>query len=143
MSIDKLAVIGGGAWGTALAQVAAQGGRETLLWAMEDDVVAAVNARHENSIFLKGISLSPAIRATSSLSELAGCDAWLVVTPAQHMRAVLSRAPCSGRPLILCSKGIEERSGALLHHVAGGGMPPNPQQGTKPVPHTPSARPHR
>ena len=44
MSFEKLAVIGGGAWGTALAQVAAQGGRETLLWALEDDVVAAVKA---------------------------------------------------------------------------------------------------
>ena len=47
MNIDRLAVIGGGAWGTALAQVAAADGRETLLWAIEDDVVAAVNRIHE------------------------------------------------------------------------------------------------
>ncbi|HEU4499348.1 MAG TPA: glycerol-3-phosphate dehydrogenase, partial [Sphingomicrobium sp.] len=50
MTIEKLAVIGGGAWGTALAQVAANGGRETLLWAMEDDVVTAVNRIHENPV---------------------------------------------------------------------------------------------
>jgi glycerol-3-phosphate dehydrogenase (NAD(P)+) len=114
----KLGIVGGGAWGTALAQVAAQGGRETLLWALEDDVVSAINRIHENPIYLKGVKLDPAIRATGSFSELAGCDALLVVTPAQHMRAVLGLVPCPGIPLVLCSKGIEESSGALLHQVA-------------------------
>ena len=70
MSIERLAVIGGGAWGTALAQVAATGGRETLLWALEDDVVAAVNRIHENPVYLKGMKLDPAIRATSNFSDL-------------------------------------------------------------------------
>ena len=51
----KLGVIGGGAWGTALAQVAATGGRETMLWALENEVVDAVNARHENSPFPSAI----------------------------------------------------------------------------------------
>ena len=114
----KLGVIGGGAWGTALAQVASAGGRETLLWAMERDVVDAVNSRHENPLFLAGIPLNPAIRATTDLSELDTCDAWLVVTPAQHMRAVLESAPKCDKPLVLCSKGIEEKSGELLHRVA-------------------------
>ena len=114
----KLGVIGGGAWGTALAQVAATGGRETLLWAIEDDVVAAINRVHENPIYLRGAALDPAIRATGNFSELSDCDAWLVVTPAQHMRAVLERMPCPKMPLVLCSKGIEESSGALLHEVA-------------------------
>ena len=114
----KLGVIGGGAWGTALAQVASAGGRETLLWAMESDVVAAVNESHENPLFLAGIPLNPAIRATANLAELDGCDAWLVVTPAQHMRAVLESAPKCDKPLVLCSKGIEEKSGELLHRVA-------------------------
>ena len=118
MSIDRIAVIGGGAWGTALAQVIARDGRETLLWALEDDVVSAVNAIHENPIYLRGQKLSPAIRATGNLSELANCDAWLVVTPAQHMRAVLNAAPQFAGPLVLCSKGIEEASGQMLHHVA-------------------------
>lgn len=126
MSFEKLAVIGGGAWGTALAQVAATGGRETLLWALEDDVVAAVNAINENPIYLKGLKLDPAVRATSSFSELATADAWLVVTPAQHMRAVLGRSPCPGKPLILCSKGIEESSGKLLHDVAREVCPTSP-----------------
>ncbi len=126
MTFEKLAVIGGGAWGTALAQVAATGGRETILWALEDDVVAAVNRIHENPVYLKGLKLSPAIRATSNFSELAEADAWLVVTPAQHMRAVLSRAPCPNMPLILCSKGIEEGSGQMLHEVARSVCPTSP-----------------
>ena len=126
MSIEKLAVIGGGAWGTALAQVAAAGGRDTLLWALEDDVVTAVNRIHENPVYLKGIKLDPAIRATSNFSELADADAWIVVTPAQHMRAVLSRSPCPKMPLVLCSKGIEESSGKLLHEVAHEVCPSSP-----------------
>ena len=55
----KLGVIGGGAWGTALAQVAAAGGRETLLWALEPEVVEGVNAGHENPVFLAGVPLNP------------------------------------------------------------------------------------
>src|SRR3954451_7565656 len=114
----KLGIIGGGAWGTALAQVAAAGGRETLLWAMEDEVVDAVNARHENPVFLPGVPLNPAIRATGDLSQLDGCDAWLVVTPAQHMRAVLKQATDCSVAMVLCAKGIEEKTGELLHSVA-------------------------
>jgi glycerol-3-phosphate dehydrogenase (NAD(P)+) len=114
----KLGVIGGGAWGTALAQVASTGGQETLLWAMEPEVIEAVNARHENLVFLPGIPLNETIRATSDLAELERCDAWILVTPAQHMRSVLERAPACDRPLVLCSKGVEEKSGKLLHEVA-------------------------
>ena len=72
----------------------------------------------KNPIYLKGLKLSPSIRATSNFSELKDADAWLVVTPAQHMRAVLSRSPCPRMPLILCSKGIEDSSGQMLHKVA-------------------------
>jgi glycerol-3-phosphate dehydrogenase (NAD(P)+) len=114
----NLGVVGGGAWGTALAQVAASGGRETLLWALEPEVVESINNRHENPAFLSGVPLDPAIRATSALRELETCDAWLIVTPAQHMRWVLAQAPDCARPLVLCAKGIEERSGRLLHEVA-------------------------
>jgi len=122
----KLAIIGGGAWGTALARVAAQGGRETLLWALEEDVVSAVNRLHENPVYLEGLKLDPAIRATGNFSELADCDAWIVATPAQHMRPVLERMPCPEMPLVLCSKGIEESTGALLHEVARAVCPTSP-----------------
>lgn len=114
----KFGIIGGGAWGTALAQVASAGDRETLIWAMEEEVVRAINERHENPAFLSGVRLSDSIRATGELADVGDCDALLVVTPAQHMRAVLERAPVGDKPLVLCAKGIEEQSGRLLHQVA-------------------------
>jgi len=122
----KLGVVGGGAWGTALAQVASTGGRETLLWAMEPEVVEAVNVRHENPLFLPTIPLNQAIRATGDLAELNSCDAWILVTPAQHMRSILERASPGDRPLMLCSKGIEEKTGKLLHEVAREVCPSSP-----------------
>ena len=124
--MNRIAVIGGGAWGTALAQVAAKAGRDVLLWAMEGDVVDAINGAHENPVFLPGIALDPVIRATGDLDAIGDCDAWLVVTPAQHMRSVLERAPRCDVPRVLCSKGIEEHSGELLHHVAGEACPGAP-----------------
>ena len=115
----RIAVVGGGAWGTALAQISAKGGRETLLWAREGDVVEGVNERHENALFLPGVALDPQIRATGDLGDLVDCDAWLIVTPAQHTRSVLEQAPACEKAMVLCAKGIEERTGQLLHQVAG------------------------
>jgi glycerol-3-phosphate dehydrogenase (NAD(P)+) len=124
--MNRIAVVGGGAWGTALAQVAARAGREVLVWALEEDVVDAINSSHENRIFLPGVALDPAIRATGDLEAIGDCDAWLVVTPAQHMRSVLEQAPRCDLPRVLCSKGIEEKSGLLLHEVAAGACPGAP-----------------
>jgi len=123
---DRIGVIGAGAWGTALAQVAAADGRETLLWAREPDVVAAINATHENPAYLPGVPLSPAVRATNALEELAACDALLVVTPAQHLRTVLAGLPGGALPLILCAKGIEAGSRLLMSEVAGQVRPDAP-----------------
>lgn len=122
----KLGVIGGGAWGTALAQVVAGSGQPTLLWAREPEVVQAINLSNENKIFLPGVQLSPDIRATGSLGELAACEALLVVTPAQHMRAVLAEAAVGTRPLILCAKGIEAQTRLLMSEVAAALCPAAP-----------------
>ncbi|MBI1260323.1 MAG: NAD(P)H-dependent glycerol-3-phosphate dehydrogenase [Rhizobiales bacterium] len=124
--IEKMGVIGAGAWGTALAEVAARAGREVLLWARESAVVEAVNAQRENTTFLPGIPLHAAITATSDLTALAGMDALLMVTPAQHMRALcLDLAPLlpAGMPVILCSKGVEQGNNKLLTEVLEETMP--------------------
>lgn len=114
-----IGVVGGGAWGTALAQAMAAGGAEVTLWAREPEVVAAINKDHANPAFLPGIALDPRIRATGSTGALAECPVWLVVTPAQHMRAVLAETPIAAAPtLVLCSKGIEERTYLLMSEVA-------------------------
>jgi glycerol-3-phosphate dehydrogenase (NAD(P)+) len=86
-------------------------------------VVAAINRGHENAVFLPGVTLNPALSATGDLADLVSCDALLVVTPAQHTRAVLSRVPARGKPLVLCSKGIEGETGRLMHEVAHEAQP--------------------
>jgi glycerol-3-phosphate dehydrogenase (NAD(P)+) len=118
MSFETIGVIGGGAWGTGLAQVAAEGGA-VRLWALEAEVVAAINDAHENPLYLPGIALSSSITATGALGDLAACDALLVVAPAQHVRAVLGGVPRADVPLILCAKGIEAKTGQLMSEVAG------------------------
>lgn len=122
----RIGVIGGGAWGTALAQVAARDGREVVLWAREVEVVQAINAGHRNTLFLPEVTLSPAIRATGSLGELAGLDALLVVTPAQHLRAILAEMPVGTTPLVLCAKGIEAGTRLLMSDVAAALHPQAP-----------------
>jgi glycerol-3-phosphate dehydrogenase (NAD(P)+) len=119
----KIGVVGGGAWGTALAQVAACGGEEVLLWAREPEVSESINGAHENRTFLPGIALAKSLRATGDLGDLRSCDALLVVTPAQHSRAVLGRLDAAGKPLVLCSKGIEDSTGQLMHEVAHEAQP--------------------
>ncbi|MDV3458708.1 NAD(P)H-dependent glycerol-3-phosphate dehydrogenase [Sphingomonas sp. HF-S4] len=122
----RIGVIGGGAWGTALAQVAARGGQPVTLWAREPDVVESVNAAHENRQFLAGVPLSESIRATGDLAELANHDALLVVAPAQHVRAVLAAAPVGSTPLVLCAKGIEAGTRLLVGEVAHQAAPDAP-----------------
>ena len=123
---DRIGVIGAGAWGTALAQVAAADGRETLLWAREPDVVASINISRENAAYLPRVPLSASIRATTALDDLARCDALLVVTPAQHLRTVLAGLPAGGAALILCAKGIEAGTRLLMSEVAAEARPGAP-----------------
>ena len=122
----RIGVIGGGAWGTALAQVSAQGGEPVTLWAREPEVVAAINANQENPLFLAGVSLSPAIHATGDLDDLASCDALLVVVPAQHVRAVLAGMAIGATPLVLCAKGIEAGTRLLISEVVAAVQPGAP-----------------
>ena len=116
-------MVGGGAWGTALAQVAACGGEEVLLWAREPEVCESIASSRENALFLPGVKLSPSLRAAAELSDLQDCDALLVVTPAQHTRSVLGGLDAAGKPLVLCSKGIEDSTGQLMHEVAHEAQP--------------------
>lgn len=119
-------IIGGGAWGTALAAVMAQIHAEVLIWAREPDVVEGINNANENAAFLAGIKLSPTIRATADLAQMADCGALLVVTPAQHVRATLTALPATTAPLLLCAKGIEAETQLLVSDIAAQTRPDNP-----------------
>ncbi len=119
-------VIGGGAWGTALALVCARAGLETTLCAREPEVAEDVNVRHENRTFLPGVALDPGVRAVSSPEALAGRDLYLNVTPAQHLRSSLRAfAPVvvAGTPMVLCAKGIEQGSLKLMTEVLAETLP--------------------
>ncbi|MET0407292.1 MAG: 2-dehydropantoate 2-reductase N-terminal domain-containing protein, partial [Hyphomicrobium sp.] len=91
MQIRSVSVVGGGAWGTALAQTLAHGGTSVELWAREPEVIDDINARHVNRTFLPGVELSPSIRATGDLGNVAHADAILAVVPAQHLRDVMAK----------------------------------------------------
>ena len=122
----KIGVIGGGAWGTALAQVAAQGAAPVILWAREPEVVHSINHHHVNDLFLSSVPLSPTITATDDLDALREVDAVLVVAPAQHVRAVLAATDFGTTPLVLCAKGIEAGTRMLVGEVARAVQPKAP-----------------
>ncbi len=125
MTTDKptIAVIGAGAWGTALAQVLSSDGRDVVLWAYERHVADAINASHENPTYLKGAKLNPSIHATSDLFDLSALDTVLAVTPAQVLGSVLSHLKAAPIDLVLCSKGIEASTGRLMNDVARAACP--------------------
>ncbi|EPR16971.1 glycerol-3-phosphate dehydrogenase [Sphingobium indicum IP26] len=121
----KAGVIGAGAWGTALAQTLAADGQHVRLWALEPEVAAAVNGDRQNPLYLPNIPLSASIEATGDMAAMADRDLLLIVSPAQHLRAVAAQAP-AGTPLILCSKGIEAGTGLLMSEVAAEAQPGSP-----------------
>lgn len=125
----KISVIGGGAWGTALAAMISKSGRETLLWAREEDVVTSINQGHENKDFLPGVSLPPALKATGDMARAAQADIILIVVPAQFVRVVaLDLKPHleESTPVILCAKGIEQSSGKLMSELVNEILPKSP-----------------
>lgn len=125
----QVCVLGGGAWGTALALAMLRAGHGVRLWAREEKTVAAIN-RGENPAYLPGIALDRGIKATSDMAAaLAGADCVLAVTPAQALRGVLAAARghlSPDIPLVLCAKGIERETGALLSAIVEEILPGNP-----------------
>ncbi len=112
-----IGVLGGGAWGTALAQMVASDGTHVRLWAYEQDVVDAINHDHRNPSYLPDIALSPAITASTALDTLADCTPILIVAPAQHVAGLIAALPDNGQSLVLCSKGMEQGSARLMNEV--------------------------
>ncbi len=123
-------VIGAGAWGTSLAQALVRAGRDVTLWAREAEVVDAINQSHCNTPFLPKVRLDPRLKATKNLADLAPCEAWMLVAPAQHTRTLCEQlaSVAGGRavPAVLCSKGIETGSLAFLSDIVKGVLPALP-----------------
>jgi len=121
----SLAVLGAGAWGTALAAAAARceaAPAQVILWAREPEVVDGITRNHMNGTYLPGILLSNRIHATGDLeAAAASADVLYIACPAQHLRATLEACAASLKPgarLILCAKGLERGTGLLTSQVA-------------------------
>jgi glycerol-3-phosphate dehydrogenase (NAD(P)+) len=116
-----IGIIGGGAFGTAMACVVRRSGHRVRLWALERDVADAINAQHVNPHFLPGVALDPQIGATNDLASVAReADFLLMAVPAQHVRevaGVLRPFVRQGMGVVSCSKGIERGSCALMPEV--------------------------
>ncbi len=129
MTISRIDVIGAGAWGTTLAALACENGLQTRIWAYEEEVARAINTRNENTRFLQGVPLPQGIEASAEIASMGNADAVLLVTPTQHLRAITtSLAPHlrPGVPVVICSKGIEQKTGALMSEVVAETLPEAP-----------------
>ena len=126
MTIQTIAVVGAGAWGTALAVVAREAGRSVTIVARDAGIAAAINDDHRNPRYLPDVTLDPAIGATTDAGAVAAAEAVLLVTPAQTTRAVVATlAPYlrAGVPLVICAKGFEQPAGRLLSEVVAEAAP--------------------
>ena len=118
---SRIAVVGGGAWGTALASVAARAGRQVRIYARDEATVNAINTEHRNPRYLGDTALPETLKATHHLAEaVTGADAVLLVVPSGAVRqtaAQLRDLIMDGTPVAVCTKGIEPASGALMSQV--------------------------
>ena len=121
-AFQNILVVGGGAWGTALATLTVSAGAKTCIWARNKSVVDAINQTHENSLYLAGYDLPESLTATTDLKAAAQkCDAVLFVAPAQTAREVLANlrelTDRAALPVCLCCKGIERSTQKLMTEV--------------------------
>jgi glycerol-3-phosphate dehydrogenase (NAD(P)+) len=129
-ALERLAVVGAGAWGTALALVATRAGRQAILWAREREVVDSIIQRRENAAFLPGIALEPRFAVTEEIrAAIEEVEAVILAVPAQFLRAMLAdiaRYIPPGAVLVLAAKGIERATGALLSEAIAAALPKHP-----------------
>jgi glycerol-3-phosphate dehydrogenase (NAD(P)+) len=122
-----LAVVGSGAWGTALACHAERLGHAVKMWALEPEVVEEINARHTNSLYLPDAPLPESIQASSNAAKVvAGAEVVILVPPSKHLRSVsglLAGALSSESVIVVCSKGIEEDTLKLMSEVLAETLP--------------------
>jgi len=130
--MTRIAVVGGGAWGTALADLLARKGESVTLWARESEVVESVNRRHVNTMFLPGASLAPALRAEGDLAKaVRNAEVLVSAAPSHAVRPVMAQAAraLQSSPLLVvsASKGLDpdrlERPSCVLGEVLPRGTP--------------------
>ena len=124
---ERIGVIGAGSWGTALANLLAKQGHDVVVWSFEPDVAEAINTRNENPRYLSGVQLAPGLRATGDLREaVSGAGMLLSVSPAQHVRGVMTEAASAMREdalVVSASKGIEQERLSTMAQVLAQVLP--------------------
>lgn len=121
-AIGHIGVVGGGAWGTALACLARRAGRKVTLWSRDPAISRAIAQQRRNPVYLPDITLDEGIEAASDLSHLRAADALLLVCPAQAVRDLARQLP-GGAPVVICAKGIEASSGLMMPEVLAEALP--------------------
>lgn len=124
---QHIAVIGAGAWGTALAITAARAGRQVRLWARRGAIANDINLHRRNAAYLAELDLPEGLVATTDLEvATASAEVVLIVTPSTTLRAIsreLAKILRPDMPIIVCAKGIEDGTGLLMSDVAAAELP--------------------
>lgn len=114
--VGHIGVVGGGAWGSALACIGRRAGRKVTLWSRDPAISRAIADTRSNPVYLPGFALDEGIEAAADLSSLRACDVLLLVCPAQAVRTLARQLP-AGSPVVICAKGIEAATGRLMPEV--------------------------
>ncbi|MBL0318041.1 MAG: NAD(P)-dependent glycerol-3-phosphate dehydrogenase [Alphaproteobacteria bacterium] len=127
----QVAVIGAGAWGTALSVALTRAGCHVVIWAFEEDVVQSINQAHENTRYLPGITLPNSVTASHDVAVLVNAESLFWVVPAQHLRSVAVKMAMADIPNhvshVICTKGIENKTNALMTEVLAESFPLHPK----------------
>jgi len=124
-AVHHIGVVGGGAWGTALACLGRRAGRRVTVWSRDPAISTAIARQRANPVYLPDLALDAGIEAAADLASLGACDAVLLVCPAQAVRALAAKLPGSS-PVVICAKGIEAASGLLMPEVLAEVLPGRP-----------------
>jgi len=126
--MDRIGIVGAGAWGTALAVTARRAGRQAMLWAHEPEVARTIQRDGHNTVYLPDVALE-GIEPTSELARIVANDALLLVVPSQFLRGVcrqLKPLLAPGVPVVVCAKGIEAGTHAAMSEVVAEELPDAP-----------------
>lgn len=127
MSLERTAVVGAGSWGTALANLLAKKGGETVLWSFEPEVADTIRSEHVNRRYLDGVKLDPRLRVSTDMAEaLDGATVVLSVSPSHVVRPVMAQAArhiAPGALVVSASKGIENESLKTMDEVLADVLP--------------------
>lgn len=125
--MKNISVLGAGAWGTALAHIAAANGKKVVLWAREPELIGEIETKRRNTLFLPDVDLNENITPTNDQARaVSKAEAVLMVIPAQYLRAscqALRPVWPVGLPAVICAKGIEQKTGALLSEILAEELP--------------------